>query len=89
MRRGFLAASSRVWLGRPSSGPKAATCNAWRVPENPWRVRLPERNWAKRVKVPGVVTKAWDMDDLYVRDPSGSLMKRGQVTETLIPADTV
>lgn len=51
-------------------------------------MRLPERNWAKRVKVPGVVKKARGMDDLYVRDPSGSLMKFGQMTETLIPADT-
>ena len=52
-------------------------------------MRLPERNWAKRVRVPGVVNKARGMDERYVRDPSGSLMKFGQVTETLIPADTV
>ena len=36
-----------------------------------------------------VVETSWGMDELYVWDPSGSLVKFGQVTERMILADTV
>ena len=32
---------------------------------------------------------AWGMDELYVYDPSGSLVKFGQMTDRLIQADAV
>ena len=46
-------------------------------------------DFAKRMKVGGVVTTPWGMDELYVYDPSGSLVKFGQVTDRFTPADTV
>ena len=44
---------------------------------------------AKRTKVGGVVKTPWGMDELYVYDPSGNLVKFGQVTDRFTPADTV
>ena len=44
---------------------------------------------AKRTKVGGVVKTPWGMDELYVYDPCGSLVKFGQVTDRFTPADTV
>ena len=44
---------------------------------------------AKRTKVPGVVKTPWGMDELYVHDPNGSLVKFGQVTERFTPTETV
>ena len=44
---------------------------------------------AKRMDVGKVVETSWDMDELHVYDPSGSLVKFGQVTDRFIPADTV
>ena len=46
-------------------------------------------DFAKRMKVGGVGTTPWGMDELYVYDPSGSLVKFGQVTDRFTPADTV
>jgi hypothetical protein len=36
-----------------------------------------------------VVETPWGMDELYVYDPSGSLVKFGQRTDRLIQADTM
>ncbi len=36
-----------------------------------------------------IVETPWGMDELYVRDPSGNLVKFGQVTDKFIPANTV
>ena len=44
---------------------------------------------ARRMDVGEVVETSWGMDELYVWDPSGSLVKFGQVTERMIRADTV
>ena len=44
---------------------------------------------ARRTDVGEVVETSWGMDELYVWDPSGSLVKFGQVTERMIRADTV
>ena len=44
---------------------------------------------ARRIDVGEVVETSWGMDELYVRDPSGSQVKFGQVTERMIRADTV
>ena len=44
---------------------------------------------ARHIDVGEVVETSWGMDELYVRDPSGSLVKFGQVTERMIRADTV
>ena len=44
---------------------------------------------ARRMDVGEVVETSWGMDELYVWDPSGSLVKFGQVTERMIGADTV
>ena len=41
------------------------------------------------MKVGGVVKTPWGMDELYIHDPSGSLVKFGQVTDRFTPADTV
>ena len=38
-------------------------------------------DFAQRIEVPEVVKTPWGMDELYVYDPSGSLVKFGQVTE--------
>ena len=46
-------------------------------------------DFSKRIKVAGVVQTPWGMDELYVYDPSGSLVKFGQVTDRSIPAETV
>lgn len=43
----------------------------------------------KRIDVGEVVETPWGMDELYVWDPSGSLVKFGQVTDRLIRADAV
>ena len=44
-------------------------------------------DFANRVDVGRVVETPWGMDELCVYDPSGSLVKFGQVTERTIPAD--
>ena len=44
---------------------------------------------AERMAVGEVVETPWGMDELYVRDPSGSLVKFGQVTDRLVRADAV
>ncbi|MCY4407967.1 MAG: VOC family protein [Rhodospirillaceae bacterium] len=44
---------------------------------------------ARRADVGEVVETSWGMDELYVWDPTGSLVKFGQVTERMILADTV
>ncbi len=44
---------------------------------------------ARRTDVGEVVETSWGMDELYVWDPSGSLVKFGQVTERMILADAV
>ena len=44
---------------------------------------------ARRIDVGEVVETSWGMDELYVWDPSGSLVKFGQVTERMIRADAV
>ena len=46
-------------------------------------------DFAKRVDVGGVVETPWGMDELYVYDPSGSLVKFGQVTDRFVQADAV
>ena len=46
-------------------------------------------DFAARIKVGGVVDTPWGMDELYLWDPSGSLVKFGQLTDRFIPADTV
>ena len=38
-------------------------------------------DFAQRIEVPEVVETPWGMDELHVYDPSGSLVKFGQVTE--------
>jgi hypothetical protein len=43
----------------------------------------------RRLEVGEVVETPWGMDELYVYDPSGSLVKFGQATDRLIQADTV
>ena len=45
--------------------------------------------FATRVDVPGVVETPWGVDELHVHDPSGSLVKFGQVTERFTPAEIV
>ena len=44
-------------------------------------------DFAKRIDVGEVVETPWGMDELYVIDPSGSLVKFGQRTDRLIQAD--
>ena len=46
-------------------------------------------DFAKRIDVGEVVETPWGMDELYVWDPSGSLVKFGQVTDRLIRANAV
>ena len=46
-------------------------------------------DFAKRINVGRVVETPWGMDELYVYDPSGNLVKFGQATDRFIPADTV
>lgn len=48
-----------------------------------------EAEFGKRTKVRGIVKTPWGMDELHVWDPSGCLVKFGQVTERFTPADTV
>ena len=52
-------------------------------------IRALRADLARRVEVPGVVETPWGMDELHVHDPSGSLVKFGQVTERFTPAETV
>ena len=42
---------------------------------------------AKRIDVGDVVATPWGMEELYVYDPSGSLVKFGQATNRLVRAD--
>ena len=44
---------------------------------------------AKRIDVGNVVATPWGMEELYVYDPSGSLVKFGQATNRLVRADVV
>ncbi len=44
---------------------------------------------AGRIDVGGVVETPWGMDELHVWDPSGGLVKFGQVTERLVKPDVV
>ena len=44
---------------------------------------------AKRADVGEVVETSWGMDELYVWDPTGSLVKFGQATDRLIRAEAV
>ena len=46
-------------------------------------------DFAERIDVGKVVETPWGMDELHVYDPSGCLVKFGQVTERFIPADAV
>ena len=46
-------------------------------------------DFAKRIDVGEVVETPWGMDELHVWDPSGNLVKFGQVTDRFIPADAV
>jgi len=46
-------------------------------------------DFAKRIRVGGVVKTPWGMDELYVSDPCGSLVKFGQMTDPTILADAV
>lgn len=48
-----------------------------------------EADFAGRTKVRGAVKTPWGINEFHVRDPSGSLVKFGQVTEGFTPADTV
>ena len=52
-------------------------------------IRALRADFAKRIDVGEVVETPWGMDELYVWDPSGSLVKFGQVTDRLIRADAV
>ena len=45
-------------------------------------------DFSKRITVAGVVQTPWGMDELYVHDPSGSLVKFGQVTDRSVSRDT-
>ena len=45
-------------------------------------------DFSKCITVAGVVQTPWGMDELYVHDPSGSLVKFGQVTDRSVPRDT-
>lgn len=44
---------------------------------------------AKRFPVGAVVGTPWGMDELYVYDPSGSLVKFGQMTDRVVKATAV
>ena len=44
-------------------------------------------DFARRFDVGEVVETPWGMDELYVTDPSGCLLKFGQVTDRLIRPD--
>ena len=44
---------------------------------------------ARRADVGEVVETSWGMDELYVWDPTDSMVKFGQVTERMIRADAV
>ena len=46
-------------------------------------------DFAKRIRVGGVVKTPWGMDELYVYDPCGSLVKFGQVTDPTLLADAL
>ena len=43
---------------------------------------------AGRIDVGEVVETPWGMDELYVQDPSGNLVKFGQITDRFKPANT-
>ena len=52
-------------------------------------IRALRADFAKHIDVGGVVETPWGMDELYVWDPSGNLVKFGQVTDRLIRANAV
>ena len=52
-------------------------------------IRALHADFARRINVGRVVETPWGMDELYVWDPSGSLVKFGQATNRLVQADTV
>ena len=73
-------------LPRTTSGERAV-----RIPA-PTQTRLHDihalhADIAKRFDVGEIVETPWGMDELYVFDPSGSLVKFGQPTDRFIPAD--
>ena len=50
-------------------------------------IRALYADFAKRIDVGEVVETPWGTDELYVWDPSGNLLKFGQVTKRRVPAD--
>ena len=52
-------------------------------------IRALHEDFAGRMAVGGVVETPWGMDELYVWDPSGSLVKFGQVADRLVESVTV
>ena len=50
-------------------------------------IRALQADLAGRIDVGEVVETPWGMDELYVHDPSGSLVKFGQVTDRLVRPD--
>ena len=52
-------------------------------------IRALRADLARRTDVGEVVQTSWGMDELYVWDPTGSLVKFGQVTDRLIRAEAV
>ena len=50
-------------------------------------IRALHADFARRIDVGGIVETPWGMDEVYVWDPSGSLVKLGQVRERSAPAD--
>ena len=52
-------------------------------------IRALRADLARRTDVGEVVETSWGMDELYVWDPTGSLVKFGQVTDRLIRAEAV
>ncbi len=45
--------------------------------------------FAGRIDVGEVVETPWGMEELYIYDPSGSLVKFGQMTDRFAPADAL
>ena len=52
-------------------------------------IRALRADLARRTDMGEVVQTSWGMDELYVWDPTGSLVKFGQVTDRLIRAEAV
>ena len=83
--------------------PTGKACRAKRPPVAPTCTRAPCRSnllraeerdeqradLATHIDVTGVVETPWGVDGLYGHDPSGSLVKFGQVTERFTSAEIV